>query len=311
MSDKKHEKWYEQPESLDPIEGNEQDALFRELEKSGEPIVGNESVVVTSEGVLGDEPEVDKLNETASNNPINKKATSNSKGGTKKAIKFTLVALSVALVVGGIYAGLKYKNTSKNQIEEISLAELVSDNKQEIARLETRFIEVIEGTIQPLQKSLNKIIERSDNLAVNLTELKSDLGSLKKVVTALGESERFNAQLVEIIERESGQHKNKIAALKSNVSELRTLIKNTPLLDVLGQKSKSNEPERVKNISGFKLFNIDVWGSEQIAVFTKGSKTIRRKVGELIEGNYIESVDLAKGEVKLTQGSEKYIVSVR
>lgn len=242
-------------------------------------------------------------------NRLNSKPKGESVSGRFKLATLSGFALLVGFNAFTFYQASMYSN--HNDATSESIDETRSQISDDIANVEEKLVDVINTRIAPMEAQGENDKQLLIALESQLAAIKSSVKANKILLTNLSEKESFNAQLVDVISTQNDKNKNDIASLESNLARIES--------SVLKQKSarnniaKNSEPivYALKSVGGFKFFNVELWGDEKIAVFTKGNKTVRVKTGETIEGYFVEKINLAKRETTLTKSKKYYLVTVR
>jgi uncharacterized coiled-coil protein SlyX len=237
--------------------------------------------------------------------------TKKSTQGKKGAGGFVLATLTLAIIGGSLFAYKKYSDINQEKVTTASIEEVRTNIESNLATVEEKLVDVVNERINPLDETVVKLKEKVTELEILILATKKSVDQQQTILTALSENEAFNSELVSVINKSVDDHELSINAMKKFLNSLDKDIKSIskrPFAMSLDEKSKEVE---LKTVSDFKLFAIDMWGTEKVAVFTKGNLIQKVKMGEFIESYFVESINSTRGEVSLSKDKKRYLVSIR
>lgn len=228
----------------------------------------------------------------------------------KPSIKVIALSILVSLSIVSIGGGVIFlnKSMSNKEAEESQVTSLKTDFELQLAELESKVANIQESEINQNSASVKNLSNKAAEAKAEIRDLKGAIIQLKKLIASMGETNTFNQQLVELLSKENDENKIKINKFENEVASLHKKINSTKSAQAFKKLRDENKPIAVSTINGATLFNIDLWGDENKAVFLKGGKTVKVRFGESFDGYLVTSIRLDKGVVILSRKGKQYVI---
>lgn len=222
---------------------------------------------------------------------------------SEKKIHDEYLSETVAMINGNMDAG--FERTNK-EIDDIKTVRIVALKKL----IESQDLIILEQheQIDQIVKAKKSTRFGGESLYFELQELKTELASKDLSIKNL-QNQLFALQST------IGQVDFKKLA-KVNLNKIGTtpptksvVIKPSVVKKI--KNKKTNWAKTLYTINGYSLFSIDIFGSEKIAVFTKGLDSQKVRMNESFDGYSINSIKAESGVVYFSKGNKRYSMKVK
>ncbi len=230
------------------------------------------------------------------------------KSSTGKVIAAVLILASLA--VGAFAVKTRILNGEQDAKLESNISTLRADLEKANSDLELKVLDLKESLIIANQKKINDLSLSLANERELTIELQNEIANLKRIITSQNETSSFNEQLLDVLSKDQDRLKVEMANYKSALADLNNQIKNLPKNYGAIRAAEKKEVHDVIQVANHKLFNIDLWGSEKLAVFIQGDKITKVKEGDFFHGHVVTVVDSKHGLVLLTKDDKKIRIQV-
>lgn len=253
---------------------------------------------------------IEHENQTEQKEEIESNPIKGKKPQKKPSIKVIALSILVSLSIVSIGGGVIFlnKTMSDKETEESQVTSLKTDFELQLAELESKVANIQESEVNQNSASVKNLSNKAAEAKAEIRDLKGAIIQLKKLITSMGETNTFNQQLVELLSKENDENKIKINKFENEVASLHKKINSTKSAQEFKNRRDENKPIAVSAINGATLFNIDLWGDENKAVFLKDGKTVKVRFGELFDGYLVTSIRLDKGVVTLSRKGKQYVI---
>jgi hypothetical protein len=203
---------------------------------------------------------------------------------------------TITAINGSIYSGLETVNKSLSAIKTDDITKL------------KEMVDAQRLTIFEQQKQIDEIIKAKQSTQFGGESLYYEFQALKKEFDSKDLAiTNVQNQLFALQNKIGKVDFNKLA--KVNLNKIGTTP--PPQKVAVVKNKKTNYAKTLYTINGFSLFSIDMFGSEKIAVFTKGLESKKVRVSELFNGYSIDSILSDSGVVYFNKNSKRYSMRVK